>query len=202
MSQSAAARGSSPLTSSPAASSPAARVGAPGIAGVTDRPRRAGISRHALGPMLMIAGIVAVGAGAVAFWVHGGRYVSVDDSYVRAAKEALSTDVSGVVADVPVKDGQTVEKGQVLLRLDPRRFQIAVAGAKADLARDRADAAGDAARLPSHAARHRGETGAGAGRSGQFRPLRHAGERRRRHPRGVRQCPLCAAARPVRGSSR
>ncbi len=129
MSPSAAAQGSSPL-----ASSPAARVGAPGVAGVTDRPSRAGISRHALGPMLMIAGIVAVGAGAVAFWVHGGRYVSVDDSYVRAAKEALSTDVSGVVADVPVKDGQTVEKGQVLLRLDPRRFQIAVAGAKADLA--------------------------------------------------------------------
>ena len=134
MSQSAAAQGNSPLASSPAASSPAARVGASGVAGVTGRPRRAGISRHALGPMLMIAGIVAVGAGAVAFWVHGGRYVSVDDSYVRAAKEALSTDVSGVVADVPVKDGQTVEKGQVLLRLDPRRFQIAVAGAKADLA--------------------------------------------------------------------
>jgi len=112
------------------------RIGAPGIGapGVADRPRRSGISRHALGPMLMIAGIVVVGAGALTFWLHGGRYVSVDDAYVRAAKEALSTDVSGVVAEVPVKDGQLVKKGQVLLRLDPRRFQIALDGAKADLA--------------------------------------------------------------------
>jgi membrane fusion protein (multidrug efflux system) len=84
--------------------------------------------------MLMVLGILAVGAGALSFWLHGGRYVSVDDSYVRAAKEALSTDVAGIVAEVPVKDGQHVEKGQVLLRLDPRRFEIALAGAKADLA--------------------------------------------------------------------
>ncbi|HSU06232.1 MAG TPA: HlyD family secretion protein [Acetobacteraceae bacterium] len=126
MSQSAAAQGPSPVSSS--------RVGAPGVGGVTDRPRRARISRHALGPMLMIAGILVVGAGALTFWLHGGRYVTVDDAYVRAAKEALSTDVAGIVAEVPVKDGQHVEQGQVLLRLDPRRYDIGVAGAKADLA--------------------------------------------------------------------
>ncbi|HEY6433255.1 MAG TPA: HlyD family secretion protein [Acetobacteraceae bacterium] len=118
MSQSAAAQGSS-------------RVGA---SDVVDRPVRTRISRHAVGPVLMILGILVVGAGALTFWLQGGRYVSVDDSYVRAAKEALSTDVGGIVAEVPVKDGQHVDKGQVLLRLDPRRFQIAVAGAKADLA--------------------------------------------------------------------
>jgi membrane fusion protein, multidrug efflux system len=113
-----------------------ARVGAPGIGApdVVDRPRRARVSRHALGPLLMIAGIVAVGAGALTFWLYGGRYVSVDDAYVRAAKEALSTDVAGIVAEVPVKDGQHVEQGQVLLRLDPHQFQIALAGAKANLA--------------------------------------------------------------------
>jgi membrane fusion protein (multidrug efflux system) len=112
-----------------------ARVGSPGVAApdVVGRPRRARISRHALGPMLMIAGIVAVGAGAATFWLYGGRYVSVDDAYVRAAKEALSTDVAGIVAEVPVKDGQHVEQGQVLLRLVPRQFQIALAGAKANL---------------------------------------------------------------------
>ncbi len=116
------------------ASPHAPRVGAPGSSGIVDRPRRARVSRHALGPMLMVLGIVVVGAGAVTFWLHGGRYVSVDDAYVRAGKEALSTDVAGIVAGVAVKDGQHVEKGQVLLRLDPRRFEIALAGAKADLA--------------------------------------------------------------------
>jgi membrane fusion protein, multidrug efflux system len=98
------------------------------------RPHRARVSRHALGPMLMLGGILVVAGGAGLLWLHGGRYVTVDDAYVQAAKEALSTDVSGLVAEVPVTDGQMVHKGDVLLRLDPRRFIIALAGAKAELA--------------------------------------------------------------------
>jgi membrane fusion protein, multidrug efflux system len=113
----------------------AARTGAiPGSDLVSRRRRRLSVSRHVLGPLFMTLGIVVVAAGAGAFWLYGGRYVSVDDAYVRAAKEPLSTDVGGIVLDVPVKDGQYVSKGQVLLRLDPRRFRIALAGAKADLA--------------------------------------------------------------------
>ncbi|MDQ2802303.1 MAG: HlyD family secretion protein [Pseudomonadota bacterium] len=109
-----------------------ADIGSPGV---VDRPRRrTRISRHALGPMLMAGGILVVAVGAATFWLTGGRYVAVDDAYVQAAKEPLSTDVSGVVAAVPVTEGQHVTKGEVLLRLDPRRFNIALAGAKADLA--------------------------------------------------------------------
>lgn len=91
------------------------------------------ISRRALGPFLMILGIIAVAVGAGTFWLMGGRYVSIDDAYVRAAKESLSTDVSGIVAQVPVREGQLVKKGQVLLRLDPRQFQIALQGATAEM---------------------------------------------------------------------
>jgi membrane fusion protein (multidrug efflux system) len=89
------------------------------------------ISRRALGPILMILGIVAVAIGSGTFWMMGGRYVSIDDAYVRAAKETISTDVSGIVAQVAVKEGQLIKKGQVLLRLDPRQFQIALEGASA-----------------------------------------------------------------------
>jgi membrane fusion protein (multidrug efflux system) len=91
------------------------------------------ISRRALGPILMLLGVIVVAVGAGTFWLMGGRYVTIDDAYVRAAKEALSTDVSGIVMEVPVKEGQLVRKGQVLLRLDPRQFQIALDGAKANL---------------------------------------------------------------------
>ncbi|MGC8475289.1 MAG: HlyD family secretion protein [Acetobacteraceae bacterium] len=100
---------------------------------VTEAAPRQRISRHALGPMLMIAGVVAVAVGALLFWLWGGRYVSIDDAYVHAAKEALSTDVSGIVADVPVKDGELVHKGQVLVRLVPTHFTVAVAAAEANL---------------------------------------------------------------------
>src|ERR1043165_4786474 len=90
--------------------------------------------RAALRRVLMIGGIALVALISLAFWLMGGRYVSTDDSYVQAAKLPVSTDVSGLVQDVDVREGQHVKKGQVLFRLDPRPFQIALANAKANLA--------------------------------------------------------------------
>jgi membrane fusion protein (multidrug efflux system) len=46
----------------------------------------------------------------------------------------ISTDVSGIVQDVDVKDNQRVEAGQLLYRLGPRQFQIALDNATANLA--------------------------------------------------------------------
>ncbi len=66
-------------------------------------------------------------------WLFGGRYVSTDDAYVQASKLMVSTDVSGIVQDVDVKEGQIVRKGDVLFRLDPRPFQIALQNVQAQL---------------------------------------------------------------------
>lgn len=102
---------------------------------VTDAPRiRSRSLRRTLRPILMLGGILAVIVGAVFYWLSGGRIVSIDDAYVRAAKETIATDVSGIVQEVPVHEGQRVAKGDVLLRLDPRPFQIAHDGAAAALA--------------------------------------------------------------------
>ena len=90
--------------------------------------------RNLLRPILMIGGVLIVVAASAIFWLEGGTYVSSDDSYVEADQLSVSTDVSGIVADVAVREGETVTKGQVLYRLDPRKFEIALAGAKADLA--------------------------------------------------------------------
>jgi membrane fusion protein, multidrug efflux system len=68
------------------------------------------------------------------WYVTGGRIVSTDDAYVNAAKVGVSTDVSGIVAEVDVTDNQHVTAGQLLYRLDPRQFQIALNNAKANLA--------------------------------------------------------------------
>ncbi len=46
---------------------------------------------------LTLGGIAAVLLALGAFWLHGGRWVSADNAYVRAAKPMLSTDVSGLV---------------------------------------------------------------------------------------------------------
>jgi len=82
----------------------------------------------------MIWGLALILAVALFFYLTGGRYVSSDDAYVHAAKLMVSTDVSGLVQDVDVHEGQQVKAGDVLFRLDPRPFQIALDNAKAALA--------------------------------------------------------------------
>jgi membrane fusion protein, multidrug efflux system len=68
------------------------------------------------------------------WYITGGQVMSTDDAYVEADKVGISTDVSGIVQDVDVTENQRVTAGEVLYRLDPRQFQIAVDSAKANLA--------------------------------------------------------------------
>ena len=91
-------------------------------------------SRRVLRPLLMLGGIAVVVLGGGWYWLQGGRVVSIDDAYVRAAKLAVATDVSGIVTEVAVREGQRVKQGDILFRLDPRPFEIALAGARANLA--------------------------------------------------------------------
>jgi len=83
--------------------------------------------------VLMIGGVAIVAISALAFWLMGGRYVSTDDAYIQTQKLMVSTDVSGLVKTVNVREGQHVKKGQVLFTLDPHPFQIALDNAKAQL---------------------------------------------------------------------
>jgi len=83
------------------------------------------------GLFLLLPLVLAVGF----YWyVTGGQVMSTDDAYVEADKVGLSTDVAGIVQDISVHENQHVDTGQVLYRLDPRQFQIALDDAKANLA--------------------------------------------------------------------
>jgi membrane fusion protein, multidrug efflux system len=66
-------------------------------------------------------------------YVEGGAWMSTDDAYVQADKVGLSTDVSGLVQAVEVKDNQHVKTGQVLFRLDPLPFQLKLDQAQSQL---------------------------------------------------------------------
>jgi len=83
--------------------------------------------------LLVVVPFIAV-VGGLFFFFSGGRYVSTDDAYVHAAKLMVSTDISGIVSEVDVHEGQTVNKGDLLFRVDPRQFQIALDNAKANMA--------------------------------------------------------------------
>ena len=82
---------------------------------------------------LMIGGVALVAAVSLVLYLTGGRYVGTDDAYMHAGQLMVSTDVSGLVKTVDVKEGQHVKAGQVLFRIDPLQFQIALDNAKANL---------------------------------------------------------------------
>ena len=67
------------------------------------------------------------------FYITGGAVMSTDNAYVQANAVGVSTDVSGTVVAIEVRDNQPVKKGDVLFRLRPDSFQIAVDGARAQL---------------------------------------------------------------------
>ena len=110
---------------------------APRSGGLGEMIARLRADRAFLRRVLMIGGIAIVAAVSAALWLTGGRYVSTDDSYVHAAQLPVSTDVSGLVKDVDVREGQIVKKGDVLFRIDPLQFQIALDNAKANLNNER-----------------------------------------------------------------
>jgi membrane fusion protein, multidrug efflux system len=73
------------------------------------------------------------------FYVTGGAVMSTDNAYVQADMVGLSTDVSGIVTQVSVHDNQKVAKGDVLFKLDPLQFQLALDRAEAQVGNARND---------------------------------------------------------------
>lgn len=92
-------------------------------------------------PLLTAFPLLFLATGTTYYFAQA-PYVSTDDAFVRAAKEAVNAQVSGQVVEIAVKDNQPVRKGQLLFRLDPQPYQIAVVQAKARLDSARLQVAG------------------------------------------------------------
>jgi membrane fusion protein, multidrug efflux system len=98
-------------------------------------PRRrlmAGMRRYRRFLLLVVLPLVAAIAG-FTFYLNGGRYVTTDDAYVGAQKVLITSDVSGKIIKVTVKEGQQVSTGDTLFQIDPVPFQLALAQARAKL---------------------------------------------------------------------
>jgi membrane fusion protein, multidrug efflux system len=67
-------------------------------------------------------------------WMTSGRYVSTDNAYVQQDMVSISAEVTGPIAEVAVKENQKVKKGDLLFRIDPRPYRIALAQAEAQVA--------------------------------------------------------------------
>ena len=64
--------------------------------------------------------------GATIYWLSLQGKESTSDAYVRQDKVSVSAQVGGRLVEVDVKENQHVEKGDLLFRIDPQPYRIAV----------------------------------------------------------------------------
>src|SRR5579872_2921021 len=94
-------------------------------------PRKSG----KLGRWLILAVIVIVVAVSGFYvWRYLNTYETTDDAQVDGHIDAVSSRISGNVISVLAEDEQYVKAGDVLVRIDPRDYEVALAKAEADLA--------------------------------------------------------------------
>jgi len=83
-------------------------------------------------PLMVAFPVLLTLAGAIYYLAEAG-HVSTDNAFVRAAKESINARISGQVVEIAVKDNQRVKRGQLLFRIDPEPYQIAIEQAEAGL---------------------------------------------------------------------
>ncbi|MGN6767530.1 MAG: HlyD family efflux transporter periplasmic adaptor subunit [Rhizobiaceae bacterium] len=93
--------------------------------------------RRMLRLVLMICVPLLLAIGGAYFWLTGGRYIETDNAYVKQTMAAVSSDVAGKIIEVDVRENQKVKAGDVLFKIDPEPFRIAVDQANAALANAR-----------------------------------------------------------------
>jgi membrane fusion protein, multidrug efflux system len=87
------------------------------------------------GAVVLIAALV----GGLLYWLAIRHYESTDDAFVAARSFSVASKVGGYVTDVPVTDNQHVNAGNVIARIDPRDYRIAVDQAAAQVAVSKAN---------------------------------------------------------------
>jgi membrane fusion protein (multidrug efflux system) len=89
---------------------------------------------HARRNIVIVVIILVVAVCSVFLWRYLGSYESTDDAQVDAHLYPVSARISGYVTKVNVDDNQYVQKGAVLVGIDPKDYEVAVEQAKASLA--------------------------------------------------------------------
>jgi membrane fusion protein, multidrug efflux system len=90
--------------------------------------------------VILVVVILLVLVGGFFLWRYLRTYESTDDAQVDVHLYPVSARVSGYVVKVNVDDNQWVQQGTVLVEIDPKDYEVAVAQAQANLANAEATA--------------------------------------------------------------
>lgn len=73
-----------------------------------------------------VAGIAAIAASTFGYryWSYASTHEETDNATVAGHIHQVSSRINGTVSDIEVNDNQLVQRGQLLLKLDPRDLQV------------------------------------------------------------------------------
>lgn len=84
--------------------------------------------------MIFIGAIVGI---LLLFWIFEEmKYQSTDDAYVETTTVSVAPRISGQIIEVYVKDNQSVKKGDIVAKIDPRDYEVRLAQADAAYQRE------------------------------------------------------------------
>jgi membrane fusion protein (multidrug efflux system) len=115
--------------------------GRAGAGGGSPEALKAQLLQRLRRPLLVAFPVVLLTVGAGHYFAQA-PYVSTNDAFVKAAKEQVNARVPGQVVQIAVEDNQRVHKGQLLFRIDPEPYQVAVDQAESKLASARLQVSG------------------------------------------------------------
>jgi len=98
--------------------------------------------------VILLVLALAVVLISVLLYRHFAALESTDDAEIDGYIYPVSSRIPGYVTRVTVDDNQHVEAGTVLVQLDPKDYEVALANAKAALANGRARAAALVTNVP------------------------------------------------------
>src|SRR5437588_3838197 len=82
--------------------------------------------------MLVVPALLVIGGAYL--WLTSGGSVSTDDAQVKQDIVSVSPQVNGQIVQVFVRNGARVTRGDLLFRIDPAPYRVALENAEAQLA--------------------------------------------------------------------
>lgn len=98
------------------------------------REREEATKRRSMFRWFALGAVIALAVVGFLVWRYLDTYEATDDAQVDGHINNVSARVAGYVLKVNVDDNQSVQKGSVLVEIDPRDYQVALERAKAELA--------------------------------------------------------------------
>ena len=91
------------------------------------------IREHPLATILGVVGFVVFVVCGAFLWKYLQSYESTDDAQVDGHLNAISSRIAGTVKSVSIENNQNVSRGELVVELDPRDYDVALAQQKGNL---------------------------------------------------------------------